>query len=216
MNIYDSYIEAGQKLGRGDREKFYTAVIEFLAYGTEPELKGAPLAIMTAIRPSLEDSRRSLVNGRKGGRPRKTQNAENAKPEPRETENQNGEKPETQTRENRETQAADFGKAKDKDKSNKEKEPPKGGSKEKGSAPRFKPPSVDEVAAYAGQAGLPLDAGRFCDFYASKGWRVGSSPMRDWRAACRNWARRNDGPGRFAAAEGVSADEELEFYASLV
>lgn len=56
--------------------------------------------------------------------------------------------------------------------------------------PRFSPPSPEEVAAYASEKGLALDAGRFCDFYASKGWKVGSSPMRDWRAAARNWAAR--------------------------
>lgn len=58
-------------------------------------------------------------------------------------------------------------------------------------APRFSPPSAEEVAAYASEKGLAVDAGRFCDFYASKGWRVGSSPMRDWRAAARNWAARD-------------------------
>jgi hypothetical protein len=28
------------------------------------------------------------------------------------------------------------------------------------------------------------------DFYESKGWKVGREPMKDWRAAARNWARR--------------------------
>lgn len=36
-----------------------------------------------------------------------------------------------------------------------------------------------------------VDANRFCDFYASKGWRVGSQPMKDWRAAVRNWNARD-------------------------
>ena len=52
-----------------------------------------------------------------------------------------------------------------------------------------------------------LDAGAFCDFYAAKGWKVGQSPMRDWRAAARNWARRDrDGPSgrRRGSSEGVS------------
>lgn len=62
------------------------------------------------------------------------------------------------------------------------------GSKEKA---RFVPPTVDDVEQYAAEKGLTVDAQRFVDFYASKGWRVGSSPMKDWRAALRNWCARN-------------------------
>ena len=66
---------------------------------------------------------------------------------------------------------------------------------EKARAPssrRFTPPSVDEVAAYCRERGNGVDAQRFVDFYASKGWRVGSSGMRDWRAAVRNWERQDN------------------------
>lgn len=60
---------------------------------------------------------------------------------------------------------------------------------------RFRPPTAEEVSAYAAEAGLAMDAGRFCDFYASKGWKVGREPMRDWKAAARGWAAR-DGNGK--------------------
>ena len=36
-----------------------------------------------------------------------------------------------------------------------------------------------------------MDAQGFVDFYASKGWMVGASQMRDWKAAVRRW---KDGP----------------------
>ena len=52
---------------------------------------------------------------------------------------------------------------------------------------RFSPPSPDDVSAYAAERGLDIDAAAFVDFYAAKGWKVGTSPMRDWRAAVRNW-----------------------------
>lgn len=74
---------------------------------------------------------------------------------------------------------------------------------------RFRPPSPEEVEAYATERGTPIDAGRFCDFYASKGWKVGSQPMRDWRAAVRNWAARDAGKG---AADGASAPAWLADY----
>lgn len=66
---------------------------------------------------------------------------------------------------------------------------------EKARAPssrRFTPPSVDEVAAYCQERGNAVDAQRFVDFYASKGWKVGSAGMKDWRAAVRNWERQDN------------------------
>lgn len=55
-------------------------------------------------------------------------------------------------------------------------------------APRvFVPPSPDEVTAYAVSVGYPLDGAGWCDTYAQKGWMVGKTKMKDWRAAVRNW-----------------------------
>ena len=54
---------------------------------------------------------------------------------------------------------------------------------------RFSAPTVEQVQEYITEKGYQVDAERFVDFYASKGWKVGSSPMKDWRAAVRNWAR---------------------------
>lgn len=55
---------------------------------------------------------------------------------------------------------------------------------------RFTPPTPMAVAEYALSAGLKLDPQRFCDFYASKGWKVGKETMKDWKAAVRNWCAR--------------------------
>lgn len=54
----------------------------------------------------------------------------------------------------------------------------------------FTPPSVEDVTRYASENDLTLDAGAFCDYYAAKGWTVGASAMKDWKAAARNWSRR--------------------------
>lgn len=66
---------------------------------------------------------------------------------------------------------------------------------EKNEAPRkrFSPPSADEVEVYCRERGNSVDAQRFVDFYASKGWKVGSQPMRDWKAAVRTWEKRDSG-----------------------
>lgn len=57
---------------------------------------------------------------------------------------------------------------------------------------KFTPPTVEEVAAYASEKGYHMEAERFVDFYASKGWKVGNTPMKDWKAAVRNWATRDN------------------------
>lgn len=56
---------------------------------------------------------------------------------------------------------------------------------------RFVPPSVDEVRGYAEQEGFSMDAERFVDYYKAKGWKIGNASMKDWKAAARNWERRD-------------------------
>ena len=83
-------------------------------------------------------------------------------------------------------------KDKDKDKE-KDKDKDKGGSKGRARA-RFTPPTVGEVADYASQMGYAgFGADRFVDYYTSKGWLVGKSPMKDWRAAVRGLYSRDQG-----------------------
>lgn len=56
---------------------------------------------------------------------------------------------------------------------------------------RFQKPTVVEVREYIVEQNFGVDAQAFCDFYESKGWKVGNSPMKDWKAAVRNWERKN-------------------------
>lgn len=56
---------------------------------------------------------------------------------------------------------------------------------------RFIPPTVEEVEDYINEKGYRINAHKFVDYYTANGWRVGKSPMKDWRAAVRNWSRNN-------------------------
>ena len=56
---------------------------------------------------------------------------------------------------------------------------------------RFAPPTIRDVEDYAFEKGLNMDAERFVNYYASKGWMVGRTKMKDWKAAARNWAARD-------------------------
>ena len=56
-------------------------------------------------------------------------------------------------------------------------------------ASRFTPPPGDEGRAYCQARGTRVDPERVVVFYASKGWLVGKTRMKDWRAAVRSWER---------------------------
>ena len=54
---------------------------------------------------------------------------------------------------------------------------------------KFCKPTPKQVVEYGQSRGFPIDGEEFCDFYESKGWVVGKSPMKDWQAAVRTWER---------------------------
>lgn len=54
---------------------------------------------------------------------------------------------------------------------------------------RFVKPSLEEVSEYIRERGYTVDAERFVNHYTANGWRVGKAPMKDWKAAVRNWQK---------------------------
>ena len=71
---------------------------------------------------------------------------------------------------------------------------------------RFAPPSLQEVQDYCQERKNNVDPNQFVDFYASKGWKVGNTPMKDWKAAVRTWERR----GEKTNEHNLSAVERVE------
>lgn len=83
--------------------------------------------------------------------------------------------------------------------------------------PKFTPPTVEEVAAYVQERGSRVEPQVFVDYYASKGWMIGKTPMKDWKAACRNaekwdrWQKQTERGKNDAGTEGpVSSKYKLE------
>lgn len=56
---------------------------------------------------------------------------------------------------------------------------------------QFEAPTVAMVEAYCKEQGFKIDVQHMVDYYVSNGWKVGRNPMKDWKAAVRNWVRRN-------------------------
>ena len=53
---------------------------------------------------------------------------------------------------------------------------------------RFVKPTIEQIREYAISIGFKtLNARKFVDFYESKGWLIGKSPMKSWQATVRTW-----------------------------
>lgn len=75
----------------------------------------------------------------------------------------------------------------------------------------FTTPTLDECRAYAAKMRLAIDVAHFHDHYTSNGWKIsGRAPMKDWRAAMRNWARREQAVRPLTVYERKRAEFELE------
>lgn len=74
----------------------------------------------------------------------------------------------------------------------------------------FTPPTPEEVEAYCNENGFWVDANQFCDYYKSNGWKVGSAPMKDWRATVRNWNRREQEKRRVDNGQKSTAQRLIE------
>ena len=73
---------------------------------------------------------------------------------------------------------------------------------------RFSKPTPQDVQAYCDERGNGITGEAFCDFYESKGWKVGNSPMKDWKAAVRTWEKR-DGRSAGSAKKQAPAGVKL-------
>lgn len=97
----------------------------------------------------------------------------------------------------------DINKRPDNNKRPKDNKRPEGG--------RFVRPTVEEVAEYCESRCNNIDPEAFVAFYDSKGWKVGSAPMKDWRAAVITWEKRHK---EEAPAANESKTYSIEEYMS--
>jgi hypothetical protein len=56
---------------------------------------------------------------------------------------------------------------------------------------KFICPTLEDVTEYVKERNSNVDPQRFIDYYTSNGWMVGKNKMKDWKAAVRNWERRD-------------------------
>ena len=54
----------------------------------------------------------------------------------------------------------------------------------------FVPPTLEEVSKYCQERENTIDPQTFIDFYEARGWMVGNTKMKNWKAAVRTWENR--------------------------
>ena len=72
----------------------------------------------------------------------------------------------------------------------------------------FQPPTPAEMIGYCAERGNGLDGEYIWNYYEAKGWMVGKSPMKDWRAAVRTWE--NSSKRRRPSIRQQKANNEID------
>lgn len=186
--IFESMRIATKYLDPDTRLKIYDALLDYAFYGEEPEFEEGTVehSLFAAFRPIIKNSTDNVENGKKGGRPTVKKEGKNPPLNPPFEDGESGDKtPLTKPPLNQEKR--------------REEKRREEGEGEKMDIPRersrFQKPSLEDVEAYCAERSNGIEASRFLDFYEANGWMVGKSRMKDWRAAVRNWERREHDRG---------------------
>jgi len=211
--FYRSFYEALTGMSKEKQADCLMAIANYALNGEEPELTPEVRLFFTLVKPQIDANNQRFLNGKKGGRPKKTE----TKPKNNQTE--------TETKPNVNVNVNDnVNNITPKNNNSNELiilSPYKGFEKcscdcerkakfqindkkfcgqhtrieltklgrldllpqEK----RFIKPTVEEIALYCRERQNTISAEQFFNFYESKGWRVGNQPMKDWKAAVRTW-----------------------------
>ena len=82
-----------------------------------------------------------------------------------------------------------------------------------GGRKKFTIPTPEEVQAYCDERKNGILGQQFCDFYSSKGWKIGKEPMKDWKAAVRTWEmrRKDQSPSITQPQPQISTPKRIRF-----
>ena len=195
--FYRSWLEAIDEASEIEQAHIYSAIAHYALNLKNPtKLKGIEKIVFLLAKPQIDANHRRYLNGQKGGAPKNNLNA--TKKQPRNNRDTTEKQPNDNVNDNvnvNDNEPTNVG--------NKDKE--KSTNVDKKKLPlnnRFKKPTINEVEAYCKERGNYVNAEAFCDFYESKGWKVGNSPMKDWKSAVRTWEKR-DGRARKPMAKDI-------------
>ena len=225
--FYRSFYEGIKELPRDIQGEVLTAIMEYGLNGVTTEnQKQITKAMFALIKPQLDANNQRFENGKKGGRPKANCNQTETETKPKQNRNKTKHEPNVNDNVNVNDNDISFLEKK-KQKSdaavsdlveNENSESPletlqtpkeqSGGGRKK-----FTIPTPEEVQAYCDERKNGILGQQFCDFYSSKGWKIGKEPMKDWKAAVRTWEmRRKDlSPSITQPQAQISAPKRIRF-----
>lgn len=168
FNVYHSYLKAIEPLNDAECGRLLKACLLYSMTGEVPELRGNERFIFPSWQSQIDRDREKYEA-------RCRQNSKNVSIRWNTNEY---DRIRTHTKHTKD---------KDKDKDNiKEKTPTE--------SKRNKiPPSLEEVRSYCVERRNGIDPQGFLDYYEARGWRLGKTPMKDWKAAVRTWEKNQRG-----------------------
>jgi hypothetical protein len=188
--FYKSFHDAITRLPEEEQLAAYKAVFDYAFNGKE-STDGLASAILLMAKPQIdannkryEDGKKGAEYGKLGGRPKKE------KPEGVNDENPIGVSDKNPIGVSEKTPNVNVNVNENVNANENVNE--NGNANEKIKRGRFAPPSLDEIKDYCLERNNKVDPEGFYDFYQSKGWKVGNSPMKDWKAAIRTWEKRDN------------------------
>ena len=181
FTFYRSYLDAIIRLPKKEQGAILLAICQYALNESEPTgLSPIAETVFTLVRPTLDAGRRKANAGEAGGKSEAKQKQTASKTEakakqtPREKEGEIEKEVEIEVEIEKENECY-------------REKTPDGVEKKQ----RFVPPTVEQVAEYCLKRGNKVDPQRWHDHYSAKGWVVGKSPMKDWKAAVRTWEQRD-------------------------
>ncbi|MBR2400164.1 MAG: hypothetical protein IKB03_00200 [Tidjanibacter sp.] len=205
------------------RLALYEAIADYaldLVEPSESDLGPMGMMVWELLLPILRASRRKYEAGRKGGAPKGTVNNPKGVNQYQQEDNQritNGKAEDNQRKSNKQitnNNKQETNNNKQITSNNKEEtnnniqklnfEDNQERDLERKSGKRFSPPSLIDVRNYLEEIDYrTITAEQFVDYYESVGWKVGGKPMQDWRAAIRQWQRRDQSAQQSPAGQSA-------------
>lgn len=174
-----SFYESLKELPPEEFMQIITAMCEKVFYDRDTELSGHVKSLYMLIEPvilkSVDISQSRSMSGKKGGAPKGNTNASK---QPKLSKN-NQKQADKEKEKDIGIRSMERGRITDSTKTT------------PANTIRFSPPSIEEVSAYCRERNNHINPDSFIDYYSSNGWKVGSSAMKDWKAAVRTWEHRD-------------------------
>lgn len=171
LKIFVDFSECMQALTDAEKGRLFVAMLNYAATGEIPDLTGAERVLWAVAKQSIDRQAEAYDNICAVNKRNVTKRYE-SKPI---VTNRNETQPiDTKVFESKQDKDND----KDKDKKKNKKV--------------FTPPTVDEVRTYCEERKNSINAERFVDYYTAQDWKLSNGvKMADWRAAVRNWEKRD-------------------------